>query len=242
MAASNYAACLATTLEFEGGWSNHPKDPGGATMRGIIQRVYDEYRDKKGRPRQSVRHISEDELQEIYRKNYWDVVRGDTLAPGVDLATFDFGVNSGPSRALSYLKKAIGGPDVETVKKLCAARLSFVRGLKTFATFGKGWTRRITTVEARGVKMALAATGLAPAEVSKKLQSEGKAASKKAAAQGTAAGGATTATTQAPIDPSVFSWIDLAIAGVVVVAIGFVAYRAYVNYQRSKAYKEAAAS
>jgi len=242
MAASNYAACLATTLEFEGGWSNHPQDPGGATMRGVIQRVYDEYRDKKGRPRQSVRNISEDELQEIYRKNYWDAVKGDTLAPGVDLATFDFGVNSGPGRARQYLAKAVGGTAVDTVKRLCAARLSFVNQIKHKAAFIKGWTRRIATVEARGVKMALAAEGWSPAEVNKKLTKEATTAQKKAVAQGTGAGGGAAAGSQAPWDPTTIDWSNIAIAVIAVAVIGFVAYRAYVNYQRNKAYKEAAAS
>ena len=68
MATGNFDKCLTRTLVHEGGWSNHPKDPGGATMRGVIQRVYDGYRDRKGLGRRSVRQITDDELKEIYRR------------------------------------------------------------------------------------------------------------------------------------------------------------------------------
>lgn len=236
MAAGNFARCLAHTLEFEGGWSNHPADPGGATMRGVIQRVYDSYRTGKGLPRQTVRNISEAELQEIYRRDYWDKVHGDRLAAGVDLATFDFGVNSGPGRANQYLARAVGGPDVDTVKKLCGARLAFVRGLGTFSVFGKGWTRRITTIEARGVKMVLAAGGATTSEVSDALKRESTAANKTAKQQGggaLAGGGGAVAIEQVGQLPTA------AIAAIVIgigIFVAVMVYRSYINRQRAKAY------
>lgn len=236
MAAGNFARCLAHTLEFEGGWSNHPADPGGATMRGVIQRVYDNYRVNRGLPKQTVRNISEAELQEIYRKNYWDLVKGDNLATGVDLATFDFGVNSGPSRANKYLANAIGGTSVQTIQKLCAARLAFVRGLGTFSVFGKGWTRRITTIEARSVKMALSAGGATPGQVSDTLKKESTAANKKAKQQGGGAvaggGGAVAVEQVGQLPPAVFVVVAIGIAAVV----AFLIYRSYINKQRAKAY------
>ena len=103
-----FDTCLAETLKWEGGWSNHPRDPGGPTMRGIIQRVYDGWRDNHGLPRRSVREIADHELRDIYRRSYWDQVRGDELPPGVDLAVFDFAVNSGPARAAKYLQRVLG--------------------------------------------------------------------------------------------------------------------------------------
>lgn len=161
---NNFERSLNETLKWEGGWSNHPKDPGGPTMRGVIQRVYDAWRKRNGLPRRSVRHIEEHELQAIYRENYWQLVRGDELPPGVDLCVFDYGVNSGPSRSVSHLQEVLGvkidgnmGPvtldavnaadPVEIVKKLCARRRKFVRQIKTYHVFGKGWNRRIDGIE-----------------------------------------------------------------------------------------------
>ena len=168
----NYVKSLAFTLRFEGGWSNHPQDPGGATMKGVIQRVYDGYRQRRGLPKQSVRYIEERELQEIYRKQYWDAVKGDLLPAGVDLAVFDFGVNSGPVRAIKYLQIAAGckkidgnlgeatldaikqADPVELAKKVNDLRIRFLRSLGTFKTFGKGWSSRVASCRAVSVKMA----------------------------------------------------------------------------------------
>lgn len=159
-----FETCLTETLKWEGGWSNHPSDPGGPTMRGVIQRVYDAWRKRNGLPKRSVRNIEEHELQAIYRENYWQLVRGDELPPGIDLCVFDYGVNSGPSRSVSHLQEVLGvkvdgnmGPvtldavnaadAVEIVKKLCARRRKYVRQIKTYNVFGKGWNRRIDGIE-----------------------------------------------------------------------------------------------
>lgn len=163
MTVSNFKPSLALTLAYEGGYVNHPRDPGGATNRGVIQRVYDAYRKRKGRPVQSVRNITDDEVAEIYKKQYWDNIKGDSLPTGVDYAVFDFGVNSGPARAARYLQRVVGVPQdgiigvvtltaVEAmartqleklIAQYCADRLAFVSNLSTFDVFGKGWTRRI---------------------------------------------------------------------------------------------------
>ncbi|WP_105401604.1 glycosyl hydrolase 108 family protein [Neorhizobium sp. T7_12] len=74
---------LQKVLVHEGGFSNHPKDPGCATMKGVTQRVYDEYRRSVGAPTWSVKNISSIELQAIYRQKYWNEIKGDRLAAGV---------------------------------------------------------------------------------------------------------------------------------------------------------------
>lgn len=236
MAAGNYAKCLTSTLEFEGGWSNHPADPGGATMRGVIQTVYNDYRDSKGRARQTVRNISEAELQEIYKTRYWDKVYGDALPAGVDLATFDFGVNSGPARANQYRNRLGADTAVNIAKRLCQARLAFVRALRTFSVFGKGWTRRIVTIEARSVKMALEAERLPPAEVRRELEKEATAANRRSKQQGGGAvgsGGGTYALSAA-------DWTGIVVIAVGVAVVGILIYRSYINRQRAKAYAEVA--
>ena len=163
MAASNFKPSLSLVLAHEGGFVNHPKDPGGATNKGVTQAVYDAYRRYHGLKVQSVRHITPAEVAEIYAKNYWRLVRGDSLPCGFDYAVFDFAVNSGVSRATKYMQKLVGvEPDgvigvitlaaVEAyarrdeeklIAQYCANRVLFLRSLSTFPTFGKGWMRRV---------------------------------------------------------------------------------------------------
>jgi lysozyme family protein len=160
MTESNFALSLPWTLAHEGGWSNHPKDPGGATMRGVTQRVYTGFRSRKGLPNQSVRFITPEEIHDIYKFQYWDALRCDDLPAGIDYAVFDFGVNSGVSRAARYLQRVLGvkqdgiigvntiraaneADPAFVVQKLCELRMQFLRGLKTWKTFGRGWTRRV---------------------------------------------------------------------------------------------------
>jgi lysozyme family protein len=166
MAASNFRPSLSLVLAHEGGYVNHPADPGGATNNGVTQKVYDAYRDYMHLPRQSVKHILDSEVSDIYNKQYWRTIKGDSLPCGIDYAVFDFGVNSGISRAIKYLQRLVGftGDDIDGVlgmvtlaaveakcventeaciAQYCANRLVFLRSLRTFPTFGKGWTRRV---------------------------------------------------------------------------------------------------
>lgn len=187
MAAGAFNACHAITAKWEGGWSDHPADPGGKTMYGVTQATFDAWRDLIGKRRASVRTLTRREAEEIYYRNYWRPVGGETLDHGVDGATYDYGVNSGPARALKALKKVLRNDPVETVKALCAQRRGFVRALSTFSVFGRGWLARIADIEARGVKMALRAT---PAKKADRLEDEAAAAAaaKDKAATGVKAG------------------------------------------------------
>jgi len=165
---ANFEKALALVLEHEGGYVNHPKDPGGATMKGVTQAVYDAYRKLRGRGVQSVKLISDEELRAIYKFQYWDKVQGDFLPAGVDYAVFDFAVNSGVSRAAKYLQAVLGVAQdgqigaktlaaitspANTINALCDRRVGFLRNLKTFLTFGKGWTRRVQGVRAHALEM-----------------------------------------------------------------------------------------
>jgi len=157
---ANFEKCLTWVLVHEGGYVNHPKDPGGATNRGVIQRTYNAYRRRMGLAKRSVRQITDAEVQAIYREQYWKAVAGDELPSGVDYAVFDYGVNSGPRRAIKDLQRVVGAkPDgwigaetlaairsmfpKEIVQKLCERRYQFVRRLRHWPTFGRGWTKRI---------------------------------------------------------------------------------------------------
>lgn len=175
MTETTFKPSLTLTLAHEGGYVNHPKDPGGPTMKGVTQRVYDAYRRNKKQDVRSVKHISETELQDIYRVGYWNKAGCDRLPAGLDYAAFDYAVNSGVSRAIKDLQRVcndvgkvfrlntptikvdgqFGEATLDAVKTLCAMddihlveaycnrRMSFFRSLKTFSTFGKGWTRRL---------------------------------------------------------------------------------------------------
>jgi lysozyme family protein len=246
MAASNYDACLSKTLAYEGGYVNHPSDPGGATNFGITIAVARKHWKYDASP-MDMKAMPIGVAKAIYRREYWDKVGGDALPAGPDLVNFDFGVNSGVSRAKTYHAQLATLAPVDYVKAYCKKRLAFVQGLKTWGTFGKGWARRIASVEAIGVKMALTAAGKAPEEVSKELKKEAKKAKTVRNAQGTAAGTATGGVvTEAPSLPDVSTMDTSTTAGLIVVGIvvacviGYFAYRAYINHQRSQAYAGAA--
>jgi len=149
-----FADCLAFTLQYEGGDSNDPRDPGGATRNGITQATYDAWRKGSGRVRQSVFRMTGLERDAIYLANYWNEMRCGTLATGVDLVVFDASVNSGTARARRWLRASIGGESIATIKRICAKRLSFVEGLRTFAIYGKGWRTRVAACEATALAMA----------------------------------------------------------------------------------------
>lgn len=166
---TNFEMALAYVLEHEGGYVNHPRDPGGATNKGVTQAVYDGYRKMRGRGIQSVKFISEEEVRAIYKFQYWDRVQGDMLPAGVDYAVFDFAVNSGVGRASKYLQAVVGVAQdgiigartvaavtnpAATINALCDRRMGFLRNLKTFLTFGRGWTRRVQGVRAHALEMA----------------------------------------------------------------------------------------
>ena len=155
----NYQKCLETILHHEGGYVNHPKDPGGETNLGVTKRVYEEHGGTK-----DMKDLTVEDVAPIYKKGYWDKMKGDDLPGGLDLCVFDFGVNAGPGRAAKFLQQMIGttvdggiGPNTlakleeyvrengehESVKKYQEMRQKYYEGLSTFSTFGKGWTRRV---------------------------------------------------------------------------------------------------
>lgn len=156
---SNFQKCLDIILHHEGGYVNHPKDPGGETNLGVTKRVYEEWGGTK-----DMKDLTVEDVAPIYEKNYWNRIKGDQLPDGLDLCVFDFGVNAGTGRAAKYLQQMIGttpdgGIGPMTLKKLDEyikeeglentildyqqERQSYYKQLSTFDTFGKGWTRRV---------------------------------------------------------------------------------------------------
>ncbi|MER8630504.1 hypothetical protein NKH55_12140 [Mesorhizobium opportunistum] len=165
----NFARALALVLKSEGGWSDNPADPGGATMKGVTLANFRRYV-RADATKADLRQISDDQVATVYRRFYWDAVLGAELPDGVDYAVFDFAVNSGPGRAAKYLQAAVGAvqdgrigpatlgaarakPAGVVIDQLCDARLAFLKRLPTWPTFGRGWSDRVRSVRADALKM-----------------------------------------------------------------------------------------
>lgn len=165
----NLLPAMVALMKHEGGFVNHPRDPGGMTNLGVTQRVWEEW---VGHPvdEKAMRALTPATVAPMYKKKYWDTVAGDSLPSGVDLAVFDFSVNSGPGRAAKMLQRALGvtedgaiGPitlakatSVDSSKLIAdynIVRLDFLQALPTWDTFGKGWSNRVATVTAEAILM-----------------------------------------------------------------------------------------
>lgn len=166
----NFEKILQLVLVHEGGYANNKNDPGGATMKGITHRTYDAWRTSRGMPTRDVREITDREIAAIYRSQYWDVIKGDALPSGVDYAVFDFAVNSGPGRAAKFVQRILGvkvdghlgeltlaaikqADARQLIVALCDARLAWVKTLKTWKHFGRGWASRIASVKDNAIRM-----------------------------------------------------------------------------------------
>jgi lysozyme family protein len=241
--------CHAVTAKWEGGWSNHAADPGGKTMYGVTEAVYHAWLREQGKPARPVRNISMAEALALYKSNYWYAAKCNTLAVGVDLAVYDAAVNSGVSRGRKWLASSIGGTDVETVKRICRTRLSFVQGLRTWSVFGKGWGRRIADIEAKGVAWAMAAAPATTPKVAKKrveaeaVKAEDLAKKQKTGAggAGAAGGGGAVATTDSADWVMLDTVVVLGFAGVTIAFVLWLLWRSRINKARAAAYKTEAA-
>lgn len=167
--ARQFMKCVDLILVHEGGFADHPEDPGGATNLGITHKTLAAWR---GAPvtKEDVRNLTRDEACEIYRANYWNALNCDNLPAGVDLVAFDFGVNAGVGRAGKLLQSIVHveqdgqvGPitigaaqSIDPgfiINAFSDGRLEHYRSLKHWETFKKGWTRR--TSESRAAALAM---------------------------------------------------------------------------------------
>lgn len=173
---SRFQHCLAHVLRHEGGYVDHPADPGGATNMGITRRTLAEWRGVSpwaDLPKREVQNLTRHEAARIYQANYWTKCAAERMPPGLDLALFDFAVNSGPGRAVRILQAQVGASEDgivgdqtmgalatclrrsglrQNIETYCANRLGFLQRLSTYPTFGRGWTARVKAVR----KQALA--------------------------------------------------------------------------------------
>lgn len=153
-----FEKAIKVILRHEGGYVDHPTDPGGETKYGISKRAY---------PKLDIKNLTVETATMIYSRDYWGAVMGDSLPAKADLIVFDMAVNMGVSRAIKFLQEACGAtvdgilgiktleranslPNDALCSKLTQIRINYYAGLSTFSTFGKGWVRRSieTLVEA----------------------------------------------------------------------------------------------
>ena len=170
MASEQFAAALPFVLRWEGGFVNHPKDPGGATNKGITQAVYDNWRRSQGAATQSVQLITDADVQAIYEKQYWLPAHSQELQTPLDLVQFDTAVNMGVGRAVRFLQHCAGcsvdgayGKNTadavaacdqgQAVTEYCNARESYYRTLAAknpdLAVFLQGWLNRVNALRAQ---------------------------------------------------------------------------------------------
>jgi lysozyme family protein len=168
---SNFETCLKLMLAHEGGFVNHSQDPGGMTNLGVTKRVWEEWTGHEVDEKQ-MRALTPEVVAPLYKRKYWDACRADELLDGVDYAVFDVAVNSGVGRAVKLLQQSVGAtPDggfgsitmaltkkaeqdpARLIEQYCARRLEFLQSLKTFETFGKGWSRRVQEVKDKALRM-----------------------------------------------------------------------------------------
>lgn len=162
----NFDKCLEMLLKHEGGFVNDSRDNGGMTNLGVTIRVWEEW---VGHPvsEKEMRNLTPLMVAPLYKRKYWDACHADDLVSGLDYAVFDCAVNSGVGRATKLLQSCVGAtPDggygsitsalvkkaeqddpARLISVYCSKRLEFLETLKSFPTFGKGWSRRVSEVK-----------------------------------------------------------------------------------------------
>lgn len=166
---SNWSNAFALMLKSEGGFVNHPSDPGGMTNLGVTKATWENWVGRES-DEAEMRGLTPEKVEPLYKKKYFDAVRGDELPMGLDYLMFDFAVNAGAGRAIKTLQTAVGvtpdggfGPMTmaavqavdpnELIERFSQAKEDFYRSLTTFATFGKGWLNRVADVKVKASAM-----------------------------------------------------------------------------------------
>jgi lysozyme family protein len=194
----SFATSLPFVLRWEGGFVDHPADPGGATNKGVTQKVYDSWRAKNGQPQRSVRDLQDSEMAAIYEQNYWRAARCGEVQDKLDLAVFDTAVNMGVGRAVGFLQGSVGcavdggfGPatlnavqccdPARALPMFCNARESYYQRLveakPELNVFLRGWMNRLNALRASvGIPgfSAGVTRGIVPGEIIRRLPDLGE--------------------------------------------------------------------
>ena len=166
---SNWQKAFEQMLASEGGYVNHPSDPGGMTNLGVTKRVWEEWIGRESNEKE-MRSLTPEMVEPLYKRKFWDACKCDELPSGIDYLVFDFAVNAGVGRSAKILQTAVGVtpdggigpltlasvnaiPEAELVEKFSQAKEDFYRSLNTFETFGKGWLNRVAAVKIKATSM-----------------------------------------------------------------------------------------
>ena len=112
---AKFEAFISTLLKHEGGFVNDPDDPGGATNKGITFATFRKYAKKLlgvEPTLQNLKRISNEQAAKIYKKKYWDKIRGDEIKDqNLANIVFDFYVNAGrnATKLLQRVINQLGG-------------------------------------------------------------------------------------------------------------------------------------
>jgi lysozyme family protein len=166
---SNWQKSFELMLKSEGGYVNNPADPGGMTNLGVTKATWENWVGRES-DEAEMRGLTPEKVEPLYKKKFFDAVRGDELPVGLDYLMFDFAVNAGAGRAIKTLQISVGvtpdggfGPmtmaavqavdPVDLIERFSQAKEDFYRSLNTFATFGKGWLNRVADVKQKASSM-----------------------------------------------------------------------------------------
>ena len=166
---SNWQKAFEQMLASEGGYVNHPSDPGGMTNLGVTKRVWEEWVGRESNEKE-MRSLTSEMVEPLYKRKFWDACKCDELPSGIDYLVFDFAVNAGVGRSAKILQAAVGVtpdggigpitvaavnaiPEAELIEKFSQAKEDFYRSLNTFDTFGKGWLNRVAAVKIKANTM-----------------------------------------------------------------------------------------
>jgi len=166
----NWDKAFDLVIVNEGGYVDNSQDPGGATNWGCTKAVWEKYVGHEV-TKDDIKALTKEDVKPLYKRNYWDAIHGDALPSGLDYCIFDCAINSGTGRAAKFIQEiagvtadgAIGNNTVAAITQInpvtainefCDKRQAFLESLKTFATFGKGWSKRVAEVRAKSLEMA----------------------------------------------------------------------------------------
>ena len=167
---SDFKECLDLVLKSEGGFCNHPSDPGGMTNLGVTKKVWEEF---VGHPVSEVdmRALTPEKVAPLYEQKYWRTCYCEVLPRGLSFLIFSMGINAGPGRGVKLLQSCLGGVAdgvigprtmelikslnvTDLIQKYSNARRDYYKSLKTFDVFGKGWLARVDREEKEALEMA----------------------------------------------------------------------------------------
>jgi len=168
---SNWDKSFDMVIAHEGGFTSDERDPGnklpdgrkGSTMWGCTQANWKKYIGHQV-TQDDMKALKKEDVKPLYKRDYWDAVKGDSLPAGVDYAVFDFAINAGSSAARKMIQKALGvtadgaiGPAtmkaiqeadaLDLLEKFSHSKEAFYKPLPTFQTYGKGWLKRVADVQ-----------------------------------------------------------------------------------------------